>query len=163
MGNEGFSSKIYWLALRESGLLPSSFQSRTGRGASDIVNSMLNFGYAVLETIIWNAVTNAGLEPYVGFLHVQRPGKPSLVLDIMEEYRPWVVDRNVIKLSKSDHSQFTPELKKQLIENIHKTIANKYFYKGKKVKLESIIQRQVYKLCAHLYNKKEYQPYLFKW
>ena len=49
---------------------------------------MLNLGYAVLSSTILGAVENAGLEPYLGILHAVRPGKMSLVLDIMEEYRP---------------------------------------------------------------------------
>jgi CRISPR-associated protein Cas1 len=45
---------------------------------------------------VWGAVVNAGLEPFAGFLHVDRPGKPSLVLDLIEEFRQPVVDRTVI-------------------------------------------------------------------
>jgi CRISPR-associated protein Cas1 len=52
-----------------------------------------------LITVIWNALLNAGLEPYCGFLHTTRAGKPSLVLDIMEEYRAWVVDRTVATIT----------------------------------------------------------------
>ena len=50
----------------------------------------------MLYTQVWGAIMNAGLEPFAGFLHVDRPGKPSLVLDMVEEFRQPVVDRAVI-------------------------------------------------------------------
>ncbi|MCZ8341770.1 MAG: CRISPR-associated endonuclease Cas1 [Leptospira sp.] len=163
MGFEGSAARKYWEALRMSNLLPASFKGRIGRGAKDLVNTMLNYGYAILETPIWNCISNAGLEAYLGFLHVQRPGKPSLVLDLMEEYRPWVVDRNVIKLCGEDDTTFGDIQRKRLIAGIHETLSNKYFYKKKKVKLESIIQRQIYRFVASFSQTQEYKPYVFKW
>ena len=91
-------TEVYWRTLRTSGLLPSSFQKREGRGSLEVTNAALNYGYSILEKFCWSALENAGLELYAGLLHVDRPGKPSLVLDFMEEYRAWVVDRNIIKL-----------------------------------------------------------------
>jgi len=87
------------------------------------------------------------------------------VLDIMEEYRAWVVDRAVIKLRTQSEGKeaLNPNLKKILIHEIQKTCAKKYLYRRKKHKLEHIIQRQVYRLCGHFYGEKTYKPYLFKW
>jgi CRISPR-associated protein Cas1 len=62
------------------------------------VNSALNYGYGILYTQVWGALMNAGLEPFAGFLHVDRPGKPSLVLDVIEEFRQPIVDRAVIAM-----------------------------------------------------------------
>lgn len=94
---------------------------------------MLNFGYAILSSYILNAITNAGLEPYLGFLHQKRPGKMSLVLDLMEEYRAWVVDRVVIKLREQykNKQYIDTKLKSILISEIQATIAKKYIYNGK--------------------------------
>ena len=126
---------------------------------------MLNLGYAVLGSYILNAVINAGLEPYLGIMHATRSGKMALVLDLMEEYRAWVVDRAVIKLrSRSEGKRaLDVDLKKDLITEIQNTCAKKYLYRRKKHKLEHIIQRQVYRLCGHFYGEKTYKPYLFKW
>ena len=145
--------------------LPPSFRSREGRGSQEIGNSMLNLGYAVLSSYIFNAVINAGLEPFLGFYHVQRPGKPSLILDLIEEYRAWVVDRSVIKLRSTalDYKKLDPDLKKQLISEIQKTLTKKYLYKKKKIRLENIIQRQIYRLSGHFQEQQKYTPYLFKW
>ena len=165
LGHEGLSAKIYFHTLIKNDLFPASFQSRQGRGSKEIGNSMLNLGYAVLSSYILSAIINAGLEPFLGFYHVQRPGKPSLVLDLMEEYRAWVVDRSIIKIRSKiiDKKEMTPLLKKQLIQEIQKTLAKKYPYRGRSIRLESIIQRQVYRLGGYLKSQQKFKPYLFKW
>ena len=165
LGFEGASANAYFQGLRKAKLFSSSFSKREGRGSQEINNAMLNLGYAVLSSYILNAIINAGLEPYLGIMHGQRPGKMALVLDLMEEYRAWVVDRAVIKLrSRSeDKKTLDAELKKALITEVQLTCARKYLYRKKKHKLEHIIQRQVYRLCGHFYGDRTYKPYLFKW
>lgn len=165
LGFEGSAANAYFQALRSSGLFSSSFVKREGRGSQEINNSLMNLGYSVLSSYILNCIVNAGLEPYLGFLHQQRPGKMALVLDLMEEYRAWVVDRSVIKLrSKSEGKQFLDaKLKKSLISEVQRTCSTKYQYRGKKLKLEHIMQRQVYRLCGNFFHEKKYSPYLFKW
>lgn len=61
---------------------------------------------------------NAGLNPYFGVLHTMRSSKPSLVLDIMEEYRSFVVDRNFIKIRASLKNDFNQDIKKIIATNI---------------------------------------------
>ena len=98
LGMEGVSARVYFDSLKKSGLFSSTFKNREGRGSREINNILLNLGYAVLSSYILGAIEKAGLEPCLGIIHAERPGKMSLVLDIMEEYRAWVVDRTVIKL-----------------------------------------------------------------
>ncbi|MER3513307.1 MAG: CRISPR-associated endonuclease Cas1, partial [Chloroflexota bacterium] len=57
-----------------------------------------NYGYGILYGQVERALVLAGLDPYAGFIHVDRPGKPSLVLDLIEEFRQAVVDRTVLGL-----------------------------------------------------------------
>lgn len=165
LGYEGYAASLYFEALARDRFLSDSFTNREGRGSQEIANSLLNFGYAILSSYILNAITNAGLEPYLGFLHQKRPGKMSLVLDLMEEYRAWVVDRAVIKLREQYKSQTSldTKLKSALINEIQSTIAKRYFYRGKKIKLEHIIQRQVYRLSGEFAGDHHYKPYIFKW
>ncbi len=165
LGFEGASASAYFHGLRQAGLFSSSFRKREGRGSREINNVMLNLGYAVLSSYILNSIINAGLEPYLGIMHRQRPGKMALVLDMMEEYRAWVVDRAVIKLrAQSERKNFLDTtLKKALITEVQSTCARKYIYRKKKHKLEHIIQRQIYRLCGQFYREKPYKPYLFKW
>ena len=164
LGFEGQSANQYWHCLSDIHLMPEGFKSRTGRKAEDIGNKALNYGYAVLATYIWNSIINSGLEPYVGFFHVQRPGKPSLVLDLMEEYRAWVVDRVIIKHRELlCGNQLDIKMRKTIINNIHKTFNTKYHYRNRKMRLESVLQRQVYRLAGSFYGDKKYRPYYFKW
>ena len=153
LGFEGTSANIYFQSVRKAQLFSSSFNKREGRGSQEINNSMLNLGYAVLGSYILNAIVNAGLEPYLGIMHATRPGKMALVLDLMEEYRAWVVDRAVIKLRSRSEGKLSlgVDLKKDLIAEVQKTCAKKYLYRGKKHKLEHIIQRQVYRLLWSLF------------
>lgn len=71
---------------------------RNRRPPTDRTNAMLSFLYAVLAHDCVAALTAAGLDPSVGFFHVDRPGRPSLALDLMEEFRPLIVDRVVLSL-----------------------------------------------------------------
>ena len=165
MGKEGGVANIYFNAISCELLNELDFSNRIGRGADDIVNSALNYGYAILTSFVWQSVINAGLEPFAGVLHTNRPGKPSLVLDIMEEYRAWVVDRNIIKLKahlKGKHFLDTP-IKKKIIEEINNTMNKKYLYNGKNLSLQSIMQRQVYKLTGAFMQQNQYKSYIFKW
>ncbi|MBS7623729.1 CRISPR-associated endonuclease Cas1, partial [Candidatus Bathyarchaeota archaeon] len=74
------------------------FERRTGRGATDPFNVSLNFGYkAYLFKACWKEALRAGFDPNIGFLHLERPGKPSLILDLMEEFRP-LIDRVCLSL-----------------------------------------------------------------
>lgn len=97
-GIEGEASRIYFQAL--SNVLPEAVYSgtRTKQPPGDLFNAMLSYGYGILYTEVEKACVLSGLNPYMGFLHTDRPGKPSLVLDLIEEFRQPVVDRAVINL-----------------------------------------------------------------
>ncbi len=165
LGFEGAGASAYFQALREAQLFSSTFETREGRGSVEINNAMLNLGYAVLSSYLLSAIVNAGLEPYLGIMHSKRPGKMALVLDIMEEYRAWVVDRAVIKLRQRTEAKITLDatLKKALIREIQNTCGKRYRYRRKQLRLEHIMQRQVYQLCGHFYGENRYRPFLFKW
>lgn len=64
----------------------------------DRVNAMLSFGYRLLESDCVSALENVGLDSYVGFMHQDRPGRASLALDLMEEFRSILVDRMVVTM-----------------------------------------------------------------
>lgn len=165
LGYEGSGARIYWHSLKEVGLLTSTFLGRSGRNADDIMNKLLNYGYAILSSWIWQAISNAGLEPFAGVLHTQRAGKPSLVLDMMEEFRAWCVDRTVVKMrgDAEGKSDLTPALKKRLIDELHTIYQKHYPYHGRKLRLESIIQRQAYRIAGVFAEQKRYKSYVFKW
>lgn len=165
MGLEGAAASVYWQTIGQLNWLGINFSKRVGRGATDLSNQLLNYGYALLSSYIWAALDNAGFELYAGVLHAERAGKPSLVLDMMEEYRAWVVDRQVISMRSQIQTEQSLDfkLKKQLANAIQKTMYNKYAYKKKRLRLETIIQRQAYRLAACVVDGQRYQPYRFKW
>ena len=96
-GLEGAGSAAYFGSfdrlIRAEGF---SFESRRRRPPTDPVNALLSFGYSLLAHDIQSAVNIVGFDPYLGYLHTERYGRPSLALDLMEEFRPLVVDAMVL-------------------------------------------------------------------
>ncbi len=74
------------------------FHGRNRRPPTDRVNALLSLGYSLLAADVTSALETVGLDPCVGFLHRDRPGRPSLALDLMEELRAYLVDRFVLSL-----------------------------------------------------------------
>lgn len=74
------------------------FKTRTRRPPQDNINALLSFLYTLLANEVASALETVGLDPYVGFLHADRPGRPSLALDMMEELRPVFADRLALSL-----------------------------------------------------------------
>lgn len=74
------------------------FNGRNRRPPLDNVNALLSFSYTLLMGICVSALESAGLDPYVGFFHTDRPGRASLALDLMEEFRSVLADRFVISM-----------------------------------------------------------------
>ncbi len=96
-GHEGEGSAAYFGAfarlIKADGF---SFAKRVRRPPTDPVNALLSFGYAILANNVHAAVQTLGFDPYCGYLHADRYGRPSLALDLMEEFRPLIVDAVVL-------------------------------------------------------------------
>ena len=75
-----------------------TFDGRNRRPPRDRVNALLSFVYSILGKDISGALQSVGLDPQVGFLHADRPGRDSLAQDILEEFRAWWIDRLVLSL-----------------------------------------------------------------
>ncbi len=99
MGLEGEAASTYFgvfsSLLRASGF---DFSGRVRRPPADPVNALLSFAYVLLASECASALAGVGLDPYVGFLHQDRPGRKSLALDLMEELRAPLADRFVLTL-----------------------------------------------------------------
>lgn len=100
-GREGEAAAKYF-ALFDSLIVTQKesfqFNGRSRRPPLDAVNALLSFVYTLLVHDITAALEAVGLDPAVGFLHRDRPGRPSLALDLMEEFRPMISDRLVLSL-----------------------------------------------------------------
>ena len=98
-GLEGAGATIYFGVLDQMilGDKPAfQFQTRSRRPPLDPVNALLSFAYSLLCRDCASALESVGLDSYVGFLHRDRPGRSSLALDLMEEFRPCIADRFVL-------------------------------------------------------------------
>jgi CRISPR-associated protein Cas1 len=107
MGMEGDAARVYFggLALMIRGGLP--FAGRSRRPPRDAFNALLSFTYTLLTTELTGAVAAEGFDPHVGFLHEPDYGRPSLALDLLEEFRAPVGDR--LALSLANRAVLRPE------------------------------------------------------
>lgn len=100
-GYEGEAASIYFGVFNELILQQKkdfTFSGRNKRPPLDNVNAMLSFVYTLLTNQIASALETVGLDPYVGYLHTDRPGRVSLALDLIEEFRAVYADRFVLSL-----------------------------------------------------------------
>jgi CRISPR-associated protein Cas1 len=98
-GLEGEAAQVYFSVfpdlIRHDGF---RFGGRVRRPPTDPVNALLSFVYTLLTHDARSALEGVGIDPAVGFLHRDRPGRPSLALDLVEEFRAWFADRLVLSL-----------------------------------------------------------------
>ena len=105
LGVEGEGAAIYFRFFDRM-LAPStgaeveqfSFATRNRRPPTDPVNAMLSLAYALLTRVFTNVASSVGLDPYLGFYHRPRHGRPALALDLMEPFRPIVADSSVVQV-----------------------------------------------------------------
>ncbi len=168
---EGRAAKQYWGAVGR--LLPKAlaWPGRKGRGATDPFNMVLNYGYGVLNGDVERACVLAGLDPYGGFLHADRPGKPSLVLDLIEPYRPAVVDRAVLAMvGKGTPIQLDAqgnlelETRRTVADKVHERLDAPARYQGKRLSLRSILQAETRTLASYLRgDRTDFSAYVAEW
>lgn len=173
MITEAKASNHYWKAIKT--LLPQNinFQKRNQKPENDILNSMLNYGYAILATEITKNITLQGLDPYCGFLHYDQNNRTSLTYDLIEEYRQQLVDKPVFSLI--NNKQITQEdidkRNNTIKQKPRKTIATKILdkintqltYNEEKTTYKKIIQQQTKNLKNHILNNTPYQPFQLNW
>lgn len=167
MGFEGQAARLYWQAARLLAPAEYRFEGRIGRGAADPLNSLLNYGYGILYAQVERAIILSGLDPYAGFLHADRPGKPSLVLDLIEEFRQIVVDRPVFGLAarrytvaQDDAGRLAADTRRDFAGKILKQLDSSARYDGERPPLRHIIQRQARQIAAYVRGERDaYIPF----
>lgn len=167
--NEAHASKRYWECIKNIISEKIDFNFREKRGATDPVNSLLNYGYGMLYSLVWGAVLNAGLEPFAGFLHIDEPGRPSLILDIVEEFRAPVIDRVVVSYIKNDckieleNGLLTLATRKEFSQKVIERFESYDTYNGKRFKIKSIIQIHCRNIASFFREGRDYKSFSFKW
>jgi len=179
MNWEAEGARFYWDAIRQ--VLPTelNFKGRETRGARDPFNAMLNFGYqTILFPEVWKAVSYAGLDFYAGYLHADRPGKPSLVLDLIEEFRQQVVDRTLIGLiTKSvikpdkvlavevveEGRVLSKEVIKTLLTSFQERLDAEVMFDGQRGPIKSFVYHQARRVVRFLLQETDYVPFSLGW
>lgn len=111
-GIEGEAASVYFSVFDDMILQQKTdfrFTVRSKRPPLDNVNALLSFAYALMANMCTSALYAAGLDPFVGFMHTDRPGRRSLALDLQEEFRAVICDRfvlNLINKKQISHKDF---------------------------------------------------------
>ncbi|MGP6207908.1 CRISPR-associated endonuclease Cas1 [Cuniculiplasma sp. SKW3] len=172
---EGRIASAYWTELSKifnSLAKDFNFQSRKNlsyswnMNASDPINALLNYGYAILESIVRKDINAIGLDVSIGYLHEIAPSKHPLVYDLQELFR-YVIDYSVIelletKLKKSDfittenyHIRLKPDTAKLLIEKIKDNFNKRYEFRNKQHTLNNILYENVRILGNYISGKSK--------
>jgi len=168
---EGRAAQHYWNTIAR--IIPTELEwsGRETRGAIDRFNSALNYGYGILYCQVERALTLAGLDSYGGFLHADRPGKPSLVLDMIEEFRQTIVDRTIIgmvnkhfAIEQDEDHRLTETTRKKLAEKVLERLESSELYEKKRQALRFILQSQARHLALFVRAERErYEPFVAGW
>lgn len=170
MGVESAAAILYWDYIRV--LLADdniNFVSRERQGATDLFNSLLNYGYGILYARIWQFVLKYQMNPTLGILHLPQGSKPILVYDIIELFRSQCVDRVVISLVQKGEplevkdGMLSDVTRKLLVKNIAERFNRYEVYRGKELKFLDIIKLQIKAVCDYIDGGKSFKPYVAKW
>lgn len=167
---EGRCAALYWDAIRLLLADVIAVPPRQGQGAEDLFNSLLNYGYGILYARVWQAVSAQRLNPHLSYLHADQPGKPTLVYDLVEEFRQEAVDRCVIAMldRKADLSQsdgkLTEDTRKKLAAKVLTRLETPVPYHGSPTLLSDVIASQA-RLFRYvlLGASPAYHTYHLKW
>jgi CRISPR-associated protein Cas1 len=164
-------SVYYWGGMKLLIQPELGFEKRVRFKAGDLVNNMLNYGYGILYQRVWQSIQKQGLNPHISFLHAFQAGKPTLVYDMVEEFRQPFVDRAVFSLltkgKKGADLNIDPKtglLNKKTRDLVVKAVLERLSslinYRGEKKKCETIIELQMKNLVLFLKGEKIYKPFI---
>lgn len=174
---EGRIAMIYFDNIRKitEKLAPEfNFEARVGKdtarnyNASDEINALFNYGYAILESEMKKSVNSLGFDYTIGFLHEIHPYRTPLVYDLQELFR-WIIDYSIIqlledapKLKKSDfiltenyNIRLREKTAKLLIDKIRLNFNSKAPYKGKNYTFSNILHENILRLANYIMDKTE--------
>ena len=163
--HESRAARKYWQAL--AALLPGDlgFTGRDPMG-DDGVNKALNYGYAILYAITYDALIVAGLDPYAGLLHTDRSGKPSLVYDYSDTYKPVTIDKALFTNIDTEcftlyQGALTYQARRKIAQRATTSLYNTTIQDstGKKRTLRDHIYAYAWSLAKAIRNKTAYKAF----
>lgn len=174
-GIEGLASQEYWQGFRYVINEDLNFFNRSGKGAQDIINAMLNYSYAILASEVLKSLHMSGLDPYAGFLHADLYGRTSLVFDVMEEFRQQIVDKSVLKLInlgqiekddfeiKNDFVYINEDCRKLLVKSVLNKLNSEITFNGIKKSYSDFIEVESRNIVNFLMYNKQYPTFYIRW
>jgi CRISPR-associated protein Cas1 len=168
---EGRAAQRYWAGITLLVPRELAWPGREGRGATDAFNSILNYGYGILQARVEHALVLAGLDPYAGFLHTDRPGKASLIFDVIEEFRQAVVDRPLVGLvtrgmaiEQDEQGRLGEGTRHKLAERLKERLEATELYEGKRQPIRHILQCQARHIATFVRgDRPQYTPFVMGW
>ncbi len=176
LGFEGDAARRYFSGLKIGFTSDIRFTGRVRRPPPDPANALLSFGYVLLANALASLLEARGFDPYLGFMHVVRSGRPSLSLDLLEELRHPVVDRFVLRacnLRQLRPTHFEADPKRggvrltqaglRIFFSIWETFMDTPLPGiGDNISPEDLIRRQADRLADHVRGREPYQPLLLR-
>ncbi len=165
---EAAAARVYWGAYANLLSEDLGFEGRDQKGC-DVVNKLLNYGYGILYPECWRAVALVGLDPYAGFLHTDRSGKPVLVFDVVEVFRSAAVDYPILKLLRSgwragtEGGLLTHESRVEVARTVLTALSSKFKAGSAVRELRSWITAFSAALASYLRGNSPIKPLVFRW
>ncbi len=172
LGFEGNAARIYFEVFRVGFVGGILFTGRARRPPPDPANALLSFGYVILVNAVASLLEARGFDPYLGFLHTVRSGRPSLALDLTEEFRHSVVDRFALRVFnrrqlrpehfEADESRGGVKLTREGMRSFFRAW-EEFMDKplpglADDISPEALMRRQADRLAAHIRGREEYLP-----
>ena len=172
MGFEGKASKEYWKGVKHFVSKEIGFESRTKK-PTDLLNSMLNYGYAILASEITKSILVNGLDPYCGVLHFDIDNRTSLTFDLIEPFRQQIVDKTVISLVNRKqvtiddmdkrNNTIKLEARKLIVEKILSKVFSTVTYGDETLSYSDLIVKQSENLVNSLLYGEKFKGFYLRW
>ncbi|HMZ34975.1 MAG TPA: CRISPR-associated endonuclease Cas1, partial [Chitinophagales bacterium] len=168
---EAQASLAYWEIVRIFLDEETNFDNRIRKGATDLVNSLINYGYSILYRHVWTSILRQGLHPSFSYIHQAKKFEGTLVFDFIEPFRQPIVDRAVISLINRKttlevkNGKLTDDTKKKLIIAVNDRLRRYDTYLGERKTMFNIINKQAQHYVQYLHDDcKKFKPYqMSKW
>ena len=172
MGIEGKASNNYWNTIKHFIPKEIEFTARTKK-PTDLMNSMLNYGYAILASEITKSILINGLDPYCGFLHYDLINRTSLTFDLIEPFRQQLIDKTIISLINRKQVKINDldkrnnllklEARKLIISKILDKMYSTITFKDKTMNYAEIINEQTKNLVKTLLDGDKFNGFYLTW
>lgn len=174
LGVEGAATAVYFEAFGRMFRKELKFDGRSRRPPKDPVNALLSFGYTLISNEILSLLSGMGFDPYIGYLHAIDYGRPSLALDLVEEFRHTIVDRLVLSTfnkeifdvddfeEKDGGIYLNDNSRKTFFLHYERSLQQQFQYEGAEVTFRRLFKNQAQKLSQVILKNEQYTPFLLK-